>query len=91
MPKATRLDHIAIAVRDIDAGIAKWTTLLGAELVAKQKITLQGRMVEAAAARDCTTSPSRWTTWTPTSGTSRPPASASPTASRSAHSAARSC
>jgi methylmalonyl-CoA epimerase len=48
MPKATRLDHIAIAVRDIDAGIAKWTTLLGAELVAKQKITLQGRKVEAA-------------------------------------------
>jgi hypothetical protein len=27
MPKATRLDHIAIAVRDIDAGIEKWTTL----------------------------------------------------------------
>jgi methylmalonyl-CoA epimerase len=48
MPKATRLDHIAIAVRDIDAGIAKWTTLLGAELVAKQKITLQARKVEAA-------------------------------------------
>jgi methylmalonyl-CoA epimerase len=48
MAKVTRLDHIAIAVRDIDAGIDKWTTLLGAELVAKQKITLQGRKVEAA-------------------------------------------
>lgn len=48
MPKATRLDHIAIAVRDIDAGIDKWTTLLGAELVEKQQITLQGRQVEAA-------------------------------------------
>lgn len=40
MPKTTRLDHIAIAVRDIDAGIEKWKTLLGAELVEKQKITL---------------------------------------------------
>lgn len=48
MRKATRLDHIAIAVRDIDAGIDKWMTLLGAELVEKQKITLQGRKVEAA-------------------------------------------
>jgi methylmalonyl-CoA epimerase len=48
MPTVSRLDHIAIAVRDLDAGIDKWTTLLGAELVAKQKITLQGHKVEAA-------------------------------------------
>jgi methylmalonyl-CoA epimerase len=48
MPKVTRLDHVAIAVRDIDAGIARWTTLLGAELVDRQQITLRGRRVEAA-------------------------------------------
>ena len=48
MARVTRIDHIAIAVRDVDAGIAKWQALLGAELVEKTDLTMQGRRVEAA-------------------------------------------
>ncbi|HXH81305.1 MAG TPA: VOC family protein [Candidatus Tectomicrobia bacterium] len=48
MAAVTRIDHIAIAVRDVDAGVAKWQALFGAELVEQSSLTMQGRRMEAA-------------------------------------------
>jgi catechol 2,3-dioxygenase-like lactoylglutathione lyase family enzyme len=46
--KILRIDHVAIAVRDVDASVATWQTVLGAELVARERLTLQGTRTEAA-------------------------------------------
>jgi len=48
MAKVLRIDHVAVAVRDVDAGIATWQKLLGAELVARERLTLQGVPTDAA-------------------------------------------
>lgn len=49
MARITRIDHIAVAVRDIDAGIAQYQKLLGAELIEKvEGLTLMGNRMQAA-------------------------------------------
>ncbi|OGL16438.1 MAG: hypothetical protein A3F92_16000 [Candidatus Rokubacteria bacterium RIFCSPLOWO2_12_FULL_71_22] len=48
MARVLRIDHVAVAVRDVDAGIATWQKLLGAELVARERLTLQGTPTDAA-------------------------------------------
>jgi methylmalonyl-CoA epimerase len=46
--KILRIDHVAIAVRDVDASLATWQKVLGAELVAREGLTLQGTRTDAA-------------------------------------------
>jgi methylmalonyl-CoA epimerase len=47
--RITRIDHIAIAVRDVDAGIAQYQKLLGAELIEKvEGLSLMGNRMQAA-------------------------------------------
>jgi methylmalonyl-CoA/ethylmalonyl-CoA epimerase len=48
MAKILRIDHIAVAVRDVDAGAEKYKALLGAELVAREDIMMQGNRASAA-------------------------------------------
>jgi methylmalonyl-CoA epimerase len=47
--RITRIDHIAVAVRDVDAGIAQYEKLLGAELIEKvEGLSLMGNRMQAA-------------------------------------------
>ena len=48
MAKILRIDHIAVAVKDVDAGIAKYQTILGAELVEKVELSIMGNRMSAA-------------------------------------------
>lgn len=48
MAKVLRIDHIAVAVRDVDAGIAAYRKILGAELLDKVELTMQGNRMCAA-------------------------------------------
>lgn len=48
MAKILRIDHIAVAVRDVDAGIEKYQALLGAEVVAREQMTMAGALASAA-------------------------------------------
>lgn len=49
MARITRIDHIAVAVRDVDAGIAQYEKLLGAELIEKvEGLSLMGNRMQAA-------------------------------------------
>jgi methylmalonyl-CoA epimerase len=49
MATVQRLDHVAIAVRDVDAGVARYRALFGAEVVAREEnLTMQGNRMSAA-------------------------------------------
>ena len=48
MAKILRIDHIAVAVKDVDAGIARYQTILGAELVEKVELSIMGNRMSAA-------------------------------------------
>ena len=48
MAKILHIDHIAVAVKDVDAGIAKYQTILGAELVEKAELSIMGNRMSAA-------------------------------------------
>ena len=48
MAKILRIDHIAVAVKGVDAGIAKYQTILGAELVEKAELSIMGNRMSAA-------------------------------------------
>jgi methylmalonyl-CoA/ethylmalonyl-CoA epimerase len=48
MAKVIRIDHIGVAVRDVDEAIAKYQRILGAELIEKAELTLQGNRSLAA-------------------------------------------
>jgi methylmalonyl-CoA/ethylmalonyl-CoA epimerase len=48
MAKIVRIDHIAVAVRDVDAGIEKYQALFGAEVVAREQMTMAGAQALAA-------------------------------------------
>ncbi len=49
MPTVQRIDHIAVAVRDVDAGVEKYRALFGAEVVAREdSLTMQGNRMSAA-------------------------------------------
>jgi methylmalonyl-CoA epimerase len=48
MAKVIRIDHIAVAVRDVDEAIAKYQRILGAELIDKVDLTMQGNRAQAA-------------------------------------------
>ena len=42
MARVIRIDHIAVAVRDVDEAIAKYQKILGAELIENVGLTMQG-------------------------------------------------
>jgi methylmalonyl-CoA epimerase len=46
--KVIRIDHIGVAVRDVDEAIAKYRNILGAELIDRADITMQGNRTQAA-------------------------------------------
>ncbi|MCX5837343.1 MAG: VOC family protein [Deltaproteobacteria bacterium] len=48
MAKIIRVDHIAVAVRDVEASVVKYQTILGAELVARGEIPMQGNKTNVA-------------------------------------------
>jgi len=48
MAKILRIDHIAVAVKDVDAGVEKYQSLLGAEVVAREQMTMAGNRASAA-------------------------------------------
>lgn len=49
MARVQRIDHIAIAVRDVDAGVEKYRALFGAEVVAREdSLAMQGNRMSAA-------------------------------------------
>ena len=48
MAKVIRIDHIGVAVRDVDKAIEKYQKTLGAELVDKVDLTMQGNRTQAA-------------------------------------------
>jgi len=48
MAKIIRIDHIGVAVRDVDEAIEKYQRILGAELVDKGDLTMQGNRTRAA-------------------------------------------
>ena len=48
MAKVIRIDHIGVAVRDVDEAIAKYQRILGAELIDKVDLTMQGNRSQAA-------------------------------------------
>ena len=48
MAKILRIDHIAVAVKDVDAGLARYQTILGAELVEKAELSIMGNRMSAA-------------------------------------------
>ena len=48
MARIKRVDHIAVAVRDLDDGIERFSQILGAELIRKQEIELAGSPMAAA-------------------------------------------
>jgi methylmalonyl-CoA/ethylmalonyl-CoA epimerase len=48
MAKIIRVDHIAVAVRDVDASVAKYQMILGAELIAVGEMVMAGSKAKAA-------------------------------------------
>jgi methylmalonyl-CoA epimerase len=48
MARILRIDHLGVAVRDVDEGIRKYQAILGAELIEKVELTLQGNRLCAA-------------------------------------------
>ena len=48
MVKVIRIDHIGVAVRDVDEAIARYQRVLGAELVGNVDLTMQGNKTRAA-------------------------------------------
>ena len=48
MAKVKRIDHVAVAVRDKNEAIERFTRILGAELITTQEITLSGSPTSAA-------------------------------------------
>lgn len=48
MAKVIRIDHIAVAVRDIDDAISKYQRILGAELIENVGLSMQGNKNRAA-------------------------------------------
>ncbi len=48
MARILRIDHLGVAVRDVDEGIRKYRAILGAELIEKVELTLQGNRMCAA-------------------------------------------
>jgi methylmalonyl-CoA epimerase len=48
MAKIRRVDHIAVAVRDLDDAIERFSRILGAELIRKKEIRLSGSRISTA-------------------------------------------
>ena len=48
MASILRIDHVAVAVRDLQAGIATYRKILGAELVEQAELSIQGSRMAAA-------------------------------------------
>jgi len=48
MARILRIDHVAVAVKDIDAGVAAYRRILGAELVDTADLTIMGNRMSAA-------------------------------------------
>lgn len=48
MAKILRIDHVAIAVRDVEAGIAAYRRILGAEVVETADLSIMGNRMRAA-------------------------------------------
>lgn len=48
MAKILRIDHLGVAVKNVDDGIARYQNILGAELVERVELTLAGSRTEAA-------------------------------------------
>lgn len=48
MARILRIDHIAVAVKDVDAGIARYQKILGAELIEKTELPIMGNRMRAA-------------------------------------------
>jgi methylmalonyl-CoA/ethylmalonyl-CoA epimerase len=48
MARILRIDHIAVAVKDVDAGIARYQKILGAELLEKTDLMMHGSPMTAA-------------------------------------------
>jgi methylmalonyl-CoA/ethylmalonyl-CoA epimerase len=46
--RVIRIDHIAVAVRDVDEAIAKYQRILGAELIENVNLTMQGNKTRTA-------------------------------------------
>jgi methylmalonyl-CoA/ethylmalonyl-CoA epimerase len=48
MARILRIDHIAVAVRDVDAGVASYQKILGAELIEKAELSIMNTRMSAA-------------------------------------------
>lgn len=48
MAKILRIDHLGVAVKNVDDGVARYQNILGAELVERVELTLAGSRTEAA-------------------------------------------
>lgn len=48
MARILRIDHIAVAVKDVDAGIARYQKILGAEVIDRAELSLMGNRMTAA-------------------------------------------
>jgi methylmalonyl-CoA/ethylmalonyl-CoA epimerase len=48
MARVVRIDHIAVAVKDVEAGIGSYQKILGAELIEKAELSIQGNRMLAA-------------------------------------------
>ena len=48
MAKILRIDHMGIAVRDVEAGIAQYQKILGAEVIEKAELPMSGNKMQAA-------------------------------------------
>lgn len=48
MARIVRIDHIAVAVKDVESGIASYQKILGAELLEKAELSIQGNRMLAA-------------------------------------------
>jgi len=48
MAKIIRIDHIGVAVRDVEESMEKYLRILGAELIATGDIAMQGNKTQAA-------------------------------------------
>jgi methylmalonyl-CoA/ethylmalonyl-CoA epimerase len=48
MARILRIDHIAVAVRNVEAGIASYQKILGAELIGSADLSIMGNRMNAA-------------------------------------------
>lgn len=48
MARVLRIDHIAIAVKDVDAGVRTYQKILGAELIEDAELSIMGARMRAA-------------------------------------------